>query len=224
MAFKSYTLVEQIASALKDGILSGNLKGGDQLLEDKLKDNFGVSRTPLREAFRILEKEGLVEILPWKGAFVRKITREDVEENYPVRANLEGLAARLAYEKFTQSDIGELQECFKNMKQSIREKDFAQYSKHHVSFHNVLIDASRNRTLIDIIRNLRICTLWHQNTYKFYHDDFGDPLKIHGQIVDIFKDKKALPEDVEKMFSRHIMAAHSAFATTIEKNENMGST
>jgi DNA-binding GntR family transcriptional regulator len=219
MVFKSHTLVEQIASALKDEILSGRLKGGDQLLEDKLKDTFGVSRTPLREAFRILEKEGLVEILPWKGAFVREITREDVEENYPVRANLEGLAARLAYEKFAQSDIEELERCFENMKQSIRKKDFAQYSKHHVAFHNVLVDASRNRTLIDIIRNLRICTIWHQNTYKFYQDDFGNPLKIHGQIVDMFKDKKASPEDVEKMFCRHIMAALSAFVATIEKNE-----
>ena len=84
---------------LKDGILSGKFKGGEQLLEDKLKREFDVSRTPLREAFRVLEKEGFVEILPWKGAFVKKISRKDVKEIFPLRANLEkGLQRVFAYE------------------------------------------------------------------------------------------------------------------------------
>ncbi|MFO7971698.1 MAG: GntR family transcriptional regulator, partial [Desulfobacterales bacterium] len=95
--FVTISLVDQISQALRESILTGRIKGGDQLLEDKLKDEFGVSRTPLREAFRILEKEGLIEIMPRKGSFVRGITRQDIEENFPVRAILEGLAARLAY-------------------------------------------------------------------------------------------------------------------------------
>jgi len=74
------TLVDQIAMILKDDILTGRLKGGDRLFEDRLKNEFGVSRTPLRESFRVLEKEGLIEILPRKGAFVRKISRQDIEK------------------------------------------------------------------------------------------------------------------------------------------------
>lgn len=119
MAFKSLTLVHQIANVLKDSILTGKLKGGDQLLEDKLKHDFDVSRTPLREAFRVLEKEGLVEILPWKGAFVKRISRNDVKEIFPLRANLEGLAARLAYENSAQSHVDKMEKSLEHMQLSI---------------------------------------------------------------------------------------------------------
>ncbi len=217
MAFKSLTLVDQITNVLRDNILTGKLKAGGQLLEDKLKQDFDVSRTPLREAFRVLEKEGLVEILPWKGAFVKKISKNDVKEIFPVRANLEGLAARLAYENSTQSHIDEMEKCLEHMQQSIHKNDFAKYSKHHIAFHDVFINASQNQTLIDIIQNLRICTLWHRNTYQFYEEDFGGPLKVHREITDLFKEKKTSPDDVEKTVKLHIIAALGAFLATMEK-------
>ena len=218
MAFKSLTLVHQIANVLKDHILTGKLKGGEQLLEDKLKRDFDVSRTPLREAFRILEKEGLVEILPWKGAFVKKISRKDVKEIFPLRANLEGLAARLAYENRTQSHVDEMEKCLEHMEISINNNSFEDYSRYHMSFHDVFINASQNQTLIDIIQNLRICTLWHRNTYRFYEEDFGGPLKIHREITDLFKEKKVSPEYVEKTVNLHIIAALGAFLATMEKD------
>ena len=217
MAFKSLTLAHQIANVLKDAILTGKLKGGDQLLEDKLKQDFDVSRTPLREAFRVLEKEGLVEILPWKGAFVKKISRKDIREIFPLRANLEGLAARFAYENSTQHHADELEKCLEYMQLAIHKNDFAEYSKHHMAFHDVFINASQNQTLIDIIQNLRICTLWHRNTYQFYEEDFGDPLKVHREITDLFKEKKASPDGVEKTVKLHIIAALGAFLATMEK-------
>jgi len=215
MAFKSLTLADQIANVLKDAILTGKLKGGDQLLEDKLKHDFDVSRTPLREAFRVLEKEGLVEILPWKGAFVKNISREDVKDFFPIRANLEGLAARLAYENGAQRHAHEMEKCLKHMQLSIHKKDFAEYSKHHMAFHDVFINASQNQTLIDIIQNLRICTLWHRNTYQFYEEDFGDPLRVHRELADLFKEKRVSPDDVEKKIKLHILAALGAFSATM---------
>ena len=218
MAFKSLTLVHQIANVLKDSILTGKLKGGDQLLEDKLKHDFDVSRTPLREAFRVLEKEGLVEILPWKGAFVKRISRNDVKEIFPLRANLEGLAARLAYENSAQSHVDKMEKSLEHMQLSIHKNDFSGYSKHHIAFHDVFIDASQNQTLIDMIQNLRVCTLWHRNTYQFYEEDFGDPLKVHREITDLFKEKMASPDEVEKTVKLHIIAALGAFLATMEKD------
>jgi DNA-binding GntR family transcriptional regulator len=217
MAFKSLTLAHQIANVLKDGIMTGKIKAGDQLLEDKLKHDFDVSRTPLREAFRVLEKEGLVEILPWKGAFVKKISRKDIKEIFPLRANLEGLAARLTYENSAQSHADELEKCLEQMQLAIHNNDLAEYSRHHMAFHDVFINASQNQTLIDIIRNLRVCTLWHRNTYQFYEEDFGEPLKVHREITDLFKKKKASPDDVEKTVKLHIIAALGAFLATMEK-------
>jgi len=218
MAFKSLTLVHQIANVLKDGILTGKLKAGDQLLEDKLKRDFDVSRTPLREAFRVLEKEGLVEILPWKGAFVKRISRKDIKEIFPLRANLEGLAARLAYENNAQSHVDEMEDCLEHMELAIHKNAFAEYSKHHMAFHDVFINASQNQTLIDMIQNLRICTLWHRNTYQFYEEDFGGPLRVHREITDLFRERKASPDDVEKTVKLHIIAALDAFLATMEKD------
>lgn len=217
MVFKSLTLVQQIANVLKDGILTGKLKGGEKLLEDKLRMEFDVSRTPLREAFRILEKEGLVEILPWKGAFVRKISRNDIKEVFPLRANLEGLAARLAYENSPIGLVDEMEKCFEHMRLSIKNGDFAEYSRHHIAFHDVFIMASQNQTLINVILNLRICTLWHRNTYQFYEEDFGDPLNIHREIADLFMKKLVSPDDVEMKVKLHIIAALDAFLATMNK-------
>lgn len=217
MAFKSLTLVHQIANELREGILTGKLKGGDQLLEERLKHGFGVSRTPLREAFRVLEKEGLVEILPWKGAFVKRMGRKDVKNIFPIRANLEGLAARLAYENSAKGHVDEMGKCLEHMRLSIQGDDFAEYSRHHVAFHEAFINASHNQTLIDIIQNLRICTLWQQNTYQFYEEGFGDPLKVHREIADLFRDRNASPQEVENKVRQHIMAALDSFLSTMEE-------
>jgi len=217
--FRSVTLVDQIAKALRDDILTGNPKGGDQLLEDKLKNEFGISRTPLREAFRVLEKEGLVEILPRKGTFVRRISRQDIEENFPVRAILEGLAARLAYTNYTQQDIHEMEEIFDHMKEAVQRKDFIDYLKHHITFHEIFINASKNETLIALLHNLRMHTLWHRYTYHYYKEDFRNSLKIHRQIMDLFKEKKVSQEEIEKVVRQHIEVYLGPFLAAMEKLE-----
>ena len=213
--FRSMTLVEQVAKALKDDILTGRLKGGDQLLEDQLKGEFGISRTPLREAFRILEKNGLIEILPRKGAFVKRISRQDIEENFPVRANLEGLAARLAYTNFTQQDMEEMEEAFACMKEAAQRKDFSDYSTHHLVFHEIFINASKNETLISLLRNLRMHTLWHRYTYHYYKEDFKNSLETHQRIIDLFKKKEVSTEEMENIVRQHIEVALEPFLATM---------
>ena len=217
--FRSVTLVDQIAKALRDDILTGSIKGGDQLLEDQLKNEFGISRTPLREAFRVLEKEGLVEILPRKGTFVKRISRQDIEENFPVRAILEGLAARLAYTNYTQQDIHEMEEIFDHMKEAAQRKDFIDYLKHHITFHEIFINASKNETLIALLHNLRMHTLWHRYTYHYYKEDFRNSLKIHRQIMDLFKEKKVSQEEIEKVVRQHIEVYLGPFLAAMEKLE-----
>jgi len=218
-SFRSITLVDQIANALTDDILTGSLKGGDQLLEDSLKNEFGISRTPLREAFRVLEKKGLVEILPRKGTFVRRISRQDIEENFPVRAILEGLAARLAYANLSNQDIDEMEEVFEYMKEAAQRKDFIDYAKYHLTFHEIFINASNNENLIALLHNLRMHTLWHRYTYQYYKEDFRNSLKIHRRIIDLFKEKKVSPEEIEKVVRQHIEVALRPFLSAMEKLE-----
>lgn len=217
--FRSISLVDQIANALRDDILTGKFKGGDQLLEDSLKDEFDISRTPLREAFRVLEKQGLVEILPRRGTFVKRITRQDIEENFPVRAILEGLAARLAYENLRDQDIDEMEEVIDYMKEAAQRKDFIDYAKNHIAFHEIFINASGNETLIALLRNLRMHTLWHRYTHHYYKEDFRNSLKIHQQIIDLFKEKRAPAKEIERVVRQHIEVALGPFLKAMEKLE-----
>jgi len=217
--FRSVSLVDQIANALRDDILTGKFKGGDQLLEDSLKIEFGISRTPLREAFRVLEKKGLVEILPRRGTFVKRITRQDIEENFPVRAILEGLAARLAYENLGEQDINEMEEVIEYMKEAAQRKDFIDYAKNHIAFHEMFINASGNETLIALLHNLRMHTLWHRYTHHYYKEDFKNSLKVHRRIIDLFKEKKVPAEEIEKVVRQHIEVALGPFLKAMEKLE-----
>ena len=217
--FQSVSLVDQVANTLRDDILTGRLKGGDQLLEDSLKIEFGISRTPLREAFRVLEKEGLAEILPRRGTFVKRITRQDIEENFPVRAILEGLAARLAYENLRDQNTNEMEEVIEYMKEAAQRKDFIDYAKNHIAFHEIFINASGNETLIALLHNLRMHTVWHRYTHHYYKEDFRNSLKVHRQIIDLFKEKKVPAEEIEKVVRQHIEVALGPFLKAMEKLE-----
>ena len=119
-SFRPIVIGEQISRVLTDAIMEGTLKGGDQLVETELQEFFGVSRSPLREAFRDLEKRGLVVIVPRKGTFVKQISREDIEEIFPVRTALEGLAAKIAFNRMTASDLEEMGNTLEDMKKAVK--------------------------------------------------------------------------------------------------------
>ena len=117
----------------------------------------------------------------------------------------------------------EMGKCIARMEQSIQKNDFAEYSRYHIAFHDAFIMASQNQVLIDIILNLRICTLWHRNTYQFYEEDFGDPLSVHRKIADLFKEKTVAPDEVERSVKLHIIAALDAFLATMDKRSEKAS-
>ena len=217
------SLVEQVAASLKQDILSGKLKGGDPLREDRLKEEFGISRTPLREAFRILENEGLIEILPRRGAYVKRITRKDIEENFPVRAVLEGLAAKLAHKNLTLQELRDMEEALEFMKEAAARDDAQDYSMHHASFHEIFIAASRNETLIALLHNLRMHTLWHRYTYHYYKEDFDRSLEVHKKILDLFKNRRTRQETVEKAVRKHIEEALQPFLRAMDQLEDTSS-
>ena len=112
-----------MSNLLADLILDGTLPPNRQLVETELQKQLGISRSPLREAFRELEKKGLVVIVPRKGTHVREMTRKDIAENFPVRAALEGLAAREAYQRMTPANLREMAEVLGRMKEAGQAKD-----------------------------------------------------------------------------------------------------
>ncbi len=216
---KPAVLVENVSRILSEAILEGTLKEGDRLIEADLKDQFGISRSPLREAFRVLEKKGLVEIVPRKGTFVKNISRRDIEEHFPVRSVLEGLAAREAYQRIAEEDLEEMSLAFANMKRAADNNDVKAYWEHHSLFHKVWINACANLLLVDLLTTLRMHTMWYRFSYKYYMEDFRKSLRIHKRILDLFKSKKSDPREIEAVVRDHIEMAVERFLAYLEEQE-----
>ncbi len=203
--FQPAVLGAQVSQILTDAILEGILKQGDQLVEAELQKQFGISRSPLREAFRNLEKKGLVVIVPRKGTFVRAITEKDIRENFPVRATLEGLAARQAFLKMTEKELKDLRQALEAMRDAGQKKDPVKvYREHHHRFHEIFINASGNDTLINILRTLRMHRIWYYVSYQYYKDYYPEGLAIHERMLQLFEDRNSDEREIERIVRDHI--------------------
>jgi DNA-binding GntR family transcriptional regulator len=224
--FSPQVLTEQISKVLTEDILDGALAPGTQLLEMELQQQLGVSRSPLREAFRDLEKKGLVVILPRRGAFVKEITLRDIQENFPVRGNLEGLAARLAYGKLSPPDLTRMRAALEGMKRAGRTKDREAYRQNHQLFHDIFITACNNRLLIDILQTLRMHRLWYFVSYRYQKLDFQMALDVHERILGLFEQEGTDPYELELLVRNHIDEALERLfgATGISEPGRTGST
>ncbi|MBI5605090.1 MAG: GntR family transcriptional regulator [Deltaproteobacteria bacterium] len=205
----SLPLVEQITEFLTHAIVDGQFEMGGRLVENELQRQFGVSRSPIRESFRILEKKGLVTSIPRKGTYVRKIVQKDIEENFPVRANLESLAARLALPHLTPEDIEKMETAFTRMGEAAQNNNFKSYLKYHSEYHDVFIRASRNDTLIEILDNLRNQAIWFRYSYLYVQESFEYAIQVHRKILDCFIKKDA--DRLEALVKEHILIALERF-------------
>ena len=217
--FQPHVLGEQVARILTEAILEGVLKGGDQLVETELQKQFGISRSPLREAFRNLEKKGLVVIIPRRGTFVKRITRKDIKENFPVRAVLEGLAAREAYPKITENTIEQMSHVLDEMEKAVEENDTKAYWGSHIEFHDLFIKASGNDILINVLKTLRMHSLWYRFSYQYYKEDLHRSLDVHQKILDHFRNQDIDPEEIAKLVQEHIQVAYRSFLAYLDKQD-----
>jgi DNA-binding GntR family transcriptional regulator len=218
--FQPAVLGAQVSQILTDAILEGILKQGDQLVEAELQKQFGISRSPLREAFRNLEKKGLVVIVPRKGTFVRAITEKDIRENFPVRATLEGLAARQAFSEMTEKDVKQLKEALGGMKSAGQMKEAAKfYREHHHRFHEVIINASGNDTLINILHTLRMHRMWYYVSYQYYKEDFPKAMLVHERILRLFEKRYTHEREIERVVRDHIESHLDRFLAYLSGRE-----
>jgi DNA-binding GntR family transcriptional regulator len=196
-------LAEQIEQFLINAIMQGKYKPGQRLVENELLREFGVSRSPIREAFLSLVKSGLLVSVPRSGTYVKDVTEKDIREKFPVRAHLEGFAAGLAAPQMGPDDIDGLKSALSEMQESAERNDFRSYTDSHNAFHTVFINASKNDTLISIIRTLRQDILWLRFSYQWHVENHQNALPAHQEILKLFIEKKA--EAVEELVRRHIV-------------------
>ena len=148
-------LRDVVFNTLRQAILKGELKPGERLMEIQLAKKLGVSRTPVREAIRKLELEGLVLMIPRKGAEVAEITAQDLEDVLEVRGALEELAVKDACEHITDEQLVELQKAAEEFKRCLREEDIIACVHADIRFHEIIYGATNNRRLLQILNNLR---------------------------------------------------------------------
>jgi DNA-binding GntR family transcriptional regulator len=148
----------ELVSLLRDMILDGELKPGDKIPEQALCARFGVSRTPLREATKVLAAEGLLQLLPSRGAMVARITSAEIEELFPIMGALEGLAGELACKYITDAEIAEIRAMHDEMVGCYRHNEYGAYAKLNRSIHEAFFKIARNPVLSAYFQNLIIRT------------------------------------------------------------------
>src|SRR5690554_615153 len=148
-------LRELVFETVRKAIIAGELPPGERIMETQLAEELGVSRTPVREAIRKLELEGLVAMLPRKGAYVSGVSMKDIIEVFEIRSALEGLAASLAAERITDDELEELERQLVKTGELIDTADLEKMVETDSGFHQMLYKFSRNERLAQIINNLR---------------------------------------------------------------------
>lgn len=161
-------LREIVYEELKMQILTGKIVPGTRMMEVELADDMGVSRTPIREAIRQLEKEGLVTIEPRRGAYASQISVKDMVDILEVRQNLEGLAAFFAAQRMTKDVQEELYRVSENYDQAVADGDMAAMIKSDTRFHRIIVEASNNHVLLQMIEQLQELVLRFR--YLYYSD------------------------------------------------------
>lgn len=186
-------LREVIFDTLREAIIAGELKPGERLMEVKLAEKMGVSRTPVREAIRKLELEGLVDMIPRKGAHVAELSVKDIMDVLEVRASLDGLATALASERITDEEIKELKHILSQFAAYSEKENLQGTIKKDVEFHDLIYRASRNERLIQISSNLREQFQRFRVIYLKDYSSSKDLIKEHDSICEAVsrRDKEA---------------------------------
>jgi len=151
----SQALYLQVADRLRDQIYQHDLAPGDAIDEMALCERFGISRTPLREALKVLSSEGLIELIPRRGSFVRSMDIDELNELFPVMVVLEGLCAREAVENSTEHDLQQLESMHEKLEEFAAQGNIDGYYEQNFVFHQAVQDLSGNKWLQRVIGDLR---------------------------------------------------------------------
>lgn len=188
---KHLTLREKILETIRDAIMSGALKPGEKVAEPELAERFGISRTPIREAFRQLESEGYLTVIPRKGAVVVSFSSKDIEEFYAIKSILEGYAAHCACKNLTDKEIDRLATINEKLRQLAEDHDIKHFFKVHNDFHILFRKAADNEKLDEMInglvskfQRLRYASLSRPGRMKI-------SVQEHVKIIEAFRSRNA---------------------------------
>jgi len=202
---RSGSLQSRVFIQLRNDILNGRYQPGESLIETRLSEELGVSRTPVREALRQLELEGLVQSIPNKGVIVKRISSQDIKDIYTIRMLIEGLAARWATEKITQEELDELKEAVELEEFYTLKNDTNHLLQFDSRFHDAIFKACKSKPLMHTLSS------FHHYVQKARNVSLGSPgraklvLEEHKAILQAIMEHDA--ERAERLTTEHIRNA-----------------
>ena len=198
---QDYSLSGKVFRTLSEQILSGKYQTGDELREVTVGKELGVSRTPVREAFRKLELEGLVTSIPNKGTYVNGISRDDVQDIYMIRSRLEGLAARLATRRITPEQINEMEEMIFLSEFYLKKGMTEQLSNLDGKFHFILYEAC-GRMLKNVLTDFHRYVQMARRMSVKVENRAEKSIREHSQILAAIRDQDE--DRAERLMEEHI--------------------
>ena len=183
-------LRDVVFNTLRQAILKGELEPGERLMEIQLAERLGVSRTPIREAIRKLELEGLVLMIPRKGAEVAKISEKSLRDVLEVRRSLEELAIELACARMDEEDVRNLEQARDAFSAAVRQGDAMTIAESDEHFHDIIYNGTGNTRLVQILNNLREQMYRYRLEYIKDEDKRQILLVEHDQIFKAIRDRR----------------------------------
>nr|WP_285890312.1 GntR family transcriptional regulator [Halalkalibacter oceani] len=191
-------MYEIVYESLKTAIINGEYAPGEKLIEARIAERYNASRTPIREAIRKLEREGLVEFTSGQGCVVTELTKEEIISIYECRSVLEGLAARKAAKMITTEQLELLEENLILCQQFLEQNKPAKVISKNTEFHDTIIVASHNEPLISMMDQLRSQIL----RYRIFHSNVGFRPNFLDEHTAIFEAVKSRNEDLAEAVTR----------------------
>lgn len=170
-------LRDVVFNTLRQAILTGDLKPGERLMEIHLANRLGVSRTPIREAIRKLELEGLVTMIPRRGAEVAQITEKSMNDVLEVRRALDALCVELACDRISEEEVKSLKAACDYFERAVRGKDAKKIAQADVELHDIIVKATGNARLIQLVNNLS------EQMYRYRYEYIKDASQ-HGRLIE----------------------------------------
>jgi DNA-binding GntR family transcriptional regulator len=207
-------LHERIAERLRDLIIDGSLAAGAHLNERVLCDQLQVSRTPLREAFRTLAGEGMIHLIPNRGAVVSSLGREDVDHAFELMASLEGLSGELAAQRATDSEIQAIRRLHQAMVQAHARRDLGRYYRINRDIHAALVRCTRNPLLADMHQrlNARLQALRFRSNLN--PDKWDVAIAEHARMIELLEARDA--RALATLMRRHLKAKQAVVTAQLD--------
>jgi len=213
------TLVEAAAESIRHEILRGGLLPGQSLHEVELSKTLNVSRGSVREALRLLQQQGLVEVIPYRGAFVARLSPQRVEEIYTLRCLLEPYAVRLCMQRgaYTEEDLAEMKSLVARLGELEKSGDYSEAIETDMRFHHVISRRCGHNLLLEVLNHLQSLTLMFILNTKLYRSDLVPDDVSHQSIYDgIISGDAALAEEIVR---KHITDAGTSLMKRMQEGE-----